>query len=185
MSDTTTTADDTAQTSQTADGEGEQTTETGAEQQEVDYKAEAEKWKALSQKNEARAKANAEKAKRLDELDEANKTELQKATDRATQLEKDAADAKLEAQRARISAQTGVPEDLLFGSTPEEIQKAADAAIAFKGTQNTASRVGGADISGGAAKPVIYTREQIKDPEFYKNHRDDILAAQSQGRITS
>jgi hypothetical protein len=154
--------------------------------EEIDYKAEAEKWKALSRKNEDKATANAEKAKQFDALEEANKTELQKAQDALTIAQQEAALAKVDAIRSRISAATGVPENLLAGATEDTIQAAADAALAFKGTTaTTAARVGGADISGGAAKPTIYTREQIKNPEFYKAHRDDILAAQSQGRITS
>ena len=44
----------------------------------VDWKAEAEKWKALSRQNEDRAKANADKAKRFDAIEEQSKSEMQK-----------------------------------------------------------------------------------------------------------
>lgn len=159
--------------------------ETGSEPHEVDYKAEAEKWKALSRKNEDQARANAEKAKQFDSLEEANKTELQKAQDALTVANEKASQAELRAIRASISAKTGVPEDLLHGTTQEDLDLSAQAAIAWRGTQTpAASRVGGADLTGGAAKPAQYTRAQIADREFYKTHRDDILLAQSQGRIT-
>lgn len=36
---------------------------------ETDWRAEAEKWKALSRKNEERARANADKAARFDEIE--------------------------------------------------------------------------------------------------------------------
>jgi hypothetical protein len=32
--------------------------------------------------------------------------------------------------------------------------------------------------------PVMYTRSQLKDPAFFQKHRDDILKAQKEGRIT-
>lgn len=45
----------------------------------VDWKAEADKFKALHRKQEERAKANADAAKRLAEIEEANATDLEKA----------------------------------------------------------------------------------------------------------
>lgn len=48
-----------------------------------DWKAEAEKWKSLSRKNEETAKANAAAAKRLDEIESANATELERAIKKA------------------------------------------------------------------------------------------------------
>lgn len=50
---------------------------------EKDWQAEAEKWKALARKHEGSAKANADAAKRLAEIEEANKTDLEKAVDAA------------------------------------------------------------------------------------------------------
>lgn len=166
---------------------GTATEPTVDETTEPDYRAELDKWKALARQNEARAKANAEKAIRLDQLEEAQKTELQKAEDRATAAEQRAADALLRAEKTAIAAKTGVDQALLAGTTPEELQASADALLAWRGTTATpaAPRVGGADINGGAAKPVIYTRTQLADPTFYAAHRADILAAQRQGRITS
>lgn len=52
-----------------------------------DLAAEVEKWKSLSKKNEARAKENATAAKRLRDIEEANKSEAQKAADRVAQAE--------------------------------------------------------------------------------------------------
>lgn len=51
--------------------------------QEVDYKAEAEKWQSLARKHEQRAKDNAEKAKGYDDLKRSQMTEQEKAVDAA------------------------------------------------------------------------------------------------------
>lgn len=66
----------------------------------TDHAAEAAKWKALARKNESQAKANADAAKKLAELEEKDKSEQQKLTDKATVAEKRAADA--ETARLRI-----------------------------------------------------------------------------------
>lgn len=57
----------------------EQPTADTAKAQEVDYKAEAEKWQALARKHEERAKANADKAKGYDDLKRSQETEQEKA----------------------------------------------------------------------------------------------------------
>jgi hypothetical protein len=151
--------------------------------QDVDYRAEAEKWKALSRQNEAQAKANAEKAKRFDEVEEAQKSELQKAEERAAAAIARAEEVEQRALRAEVAAETGVPLNLLHGSTAEELQASAAAALAWRAPK--ASAVGGADLTGGSAPARTYTRAQIADPAFYKANRSDILAAQQQGRIIS
>lgn len=50
-----------------------------------DWQAEAEKWKSLSRKNEETAKANAAAAKRLEEIEAANASDLEKAITKARQ----------------------------------------------------------------------------------------------------
>lgn len=83
---------------------GENVTEPTAE----DAVAEVQKWKALARQNEARAKANAEKAKNFDALEEAQKTELQKALDKADAAERRAGQAEDEAKRSELAAKAGV-----------------------------------------------------------------------------
>jgi len=95
---------------------------------EPDWKAEAEKYKALSRKHEARAKENYDKAKRLDELEEANKTETQKLADKATEAEKRAAAAEAKATKYEVAAELGIqPKHMkyLHGATKEEIEESA------------------------------------------------------------
>jgi len=71
------------------------------------------------------------KASRLDEIEQASKTELQKAIDRAEAAERKAADLEGREQRRtwadEVSAATGVPASVLKGATKDEIQSHADA----------------------------------------------------------
>ncbi len=155
-----------------------------AETPQVDPTAELEKWKALARQNEARAKANAEKAQQFDALEEANKTELQKAQDAAATAATEAAQARLEALRARTAATAGVPEELLVGSNEEELAASVQRLLAFKGTETPAApRSSGANNPAGAGKPTVYQAAQLSDPAFFQAHRADILLAQREGRI--
>jgi hypothetical protein len=159
--------------------------ETGTEEQQAtqpDPIAELEKWKALARQNEARAKANADKAKRFDEIEESNKTELQKAQEAAATAANEAAQARLDALRARTAATAGVPEELLVGSNEEELVASVQKLLAFKGTEQPAApRSSGTDAPAGAAKPTVYRAEQLNDPAFFQAHRADILKAYAEG----
>lgn len=74
------------------------------------------------------------KAAKFDEAEAANKTELQKAQEAAQAAEKRAQAAESGLLRARVAAAKGVPVELLTGSTEAELEAAADALLAFKGT---------------------------------------------------
>lgn len=87
--------------------------------QETDWKAEARKW-------EERAKANKSAAEKLAEIEEASKTETQKALERAERAEKalaarEATEA-LASIRADVAQATGVPATALRGTTKEELE---------------------------------------------------------------
>lgn len=76
-----------------------------------------------------------EKAKKFDELEEANKTELQKATERAEKLQAELTSMK-KAEEVRIIKEevanaTGVPATLLTGETKEACEAQAKAILAF------------------------------------------------------
>ena len=75
------------------------------------------------------------KAAKLAEIEEANKTEAEKAQARAEAAEKRAIELEAKALRAEVAATKGVPVNLLTGSTQEELEAAADALIAFRGEQ--------------------------------------------------
>ena len=67
------------------------------------------------------------KAQKFDELEEANKTELQKANEELEKLKTDIANRdakdKANALKAQISKDTGVPADLIAGSNEDEMKE--------------------------------------------------------------
>ncbi len=109
-----------------------------AEQQTEYWREKAQKheklWQSVSAKSPADIAAVLAKAKRFDEFEEASKTELQKAADRATAAEAKFAEIEARAMRAEVAAAKGIPATLLSGTTQEELEASADALIAFKGT---------------------------------------------------
>ena len=87
--------------------------------------------------SEERSKLEEYKAKaaKLDEIEEANKSELQKAQDKAAKLEKELSalkhDAEIREIRAKVSSEKGVPADLLTGETKEACESQADSILKF------------------------------------------------------
>jgi membrane protein involved in colicin uptake len=71
---------------------------------------------------EKRAKANADAATKLAEIDEANKSETEKATERITALEAELAETKAAALRAQAAAEADIPLALITASTEDEIK---------------------------------------------------------------
>lgn len=71
------------------------------------------------------------KASKFDELEEANKTELQKANDRASALEAELTALKsansIREIREKVSAATGIPANLLTGETEDDCMEQAKA----------------------------------------------------------
>lgn len=84
----------------------------------------------MSQLNEYKAKAE-----KFDELEEANKSELQKATERAAQLESELNQIKKEASikdvRNKVAKELGVPADLLTAETEDACKEQAKAILNF------------------------------------------------------
>ena len=68
-----------------------------------------------------------EKAAKLDELEDANKTELQKATEQLEKLKAEVAKrdklAELDKLKAQVSKDTGVPAELIAGNTEDEMSE--------------------------------------------------------------
>lgn len=86
---------------------------------------------------EERAKAEEYKAKatKFDEMEEASKSELQKATERAEKLEAELKDLKkakeVDSIRTKVAEKTGVPSSLLHGATEDECTAEAKAILDF------------------------------------------------------
>ena len=77
-----------------------------------------------------------EKAARLDEIEEASKTELQKATERAEKLQAELSAMKhadeIRTIRDKVAQATGVPVGLLSGETEDACTEQANAILSFK-----------------------------------------------------
>lgn len=121
-------------------GNETETPDTGRDTQtEPDHKAEAEKWKALARKHEAQSKANAEAVKKLKEYEDRDKSDTDRANDRAADAERRATTAEKAALRLDVAlekapdgmsiAQVRKLAKRLSGDTREELE--ADAAELF------------------------------------------------------
>ena len=128
---------------------------------EVDWKAQARKW-------EERAKENKAKADKWDEQEEANKTELEKARElaQATKAELDA----LKKEKAhselvsRVSATSGIPANLLHGTTEEELTASAEAIKSFLETSKPAYPQDKGGSASGGATMTLGDIQKIKNP---------------------
>jgi nucleotide-binding universal stress UspA family protein len=102
---------------------------------EVDWQKEAEKWKALSRKNEESARTNAAAAAELQTIKDSQLNAEQKAQKAAEKAVAEAAAAKTELARYRVAAAKGVPAELLTGADEATLAAQADALLAFMGQQ--------------------------------------------------
>lgn len=105
------------------------------------------------------------KAEKFDAMEEASKTELQKAQELAASFKKQLDDLtaanKARDARDKVASETGVPVSLLHGSTEEECKQEAEALLKFRGGKPTYPNVRDAgephQTSGGK------TRDQFSD----------------------
>lgn len=76
-----------------------------------------------------------EKATKLDEIEEANKSELQKATERAEALQSELDGMRkansIREMREKVSNETGVPVSLITAENEEDAKKQAEDIVAF------------------------------------------------------
>lgn len=99
----------------------------------ADTAAELAKWKALARKHERTAKENADAAKRLKELEDANKSEIERAQEAARAAEQRAVEAEQRALRLEVAAEKGLTPaqaKRLQGTTREEFEADADELVA-------------------------------------------------------
>lgn len=87
-----------------------------------------------------------DKAAKFDQAQEAAKSELQKAQDRASDFEAkyNASEKALAAMKARskVASETGVPEALLTGETEEDCKKFAESLLKWRGNAPSAPNRG-------------------------------------------
>jgi DNA repair exonuclease SbcCD nuclease subunit len=104
------------------------------------------------------------KAQKFDELENANKTELQKATEELEKLKGDIAkrDAKDKANalKAKISKDTGVPAELIAGADEDEMKAWAER-VAEYAKKDTAPVLANAGKFASATKPDTSSARNI------------------------
>lgn len=149
---------------------------------QVDWEAEARKWKELSRKNESRMKENAEKARLYDEAQEQGKSELQKAQDAAAKAEARAAAMEAEAMRAKVAASTGVDADLLSGSSEDELRASAERLLAWRGAQVPK---GAPAADAGVRGDEIRAARQLTRDDLKKMSPAEIIKARQDGQLNN
>lgn len=92
-----------------------------------------------------------ETQKALKEYEDRDKSELQRALERAEAAEKAAAEASFTALRTKVAAAKGVPASSLTGSTEEELIASADELIAWR-DQNSKPAPAPKRATGGTLK---------------------------------
>lgn len=121
-----------------ADGDSQD----GQGEEETDWQAEADKWKALARKHEKTANQNKDAAARLKNIEDANKTELQRAQEAQQEAERQRDEALGTHARIMAAATHDVPVeliDLLGTGTDEEIDERAQ--LVATAIQTEATRI--------------------------------------------
>lgn len=102
----------------------------GGDEAGADYRKKYAEAISHAREWEKRAKANKDAAAELQQLKDAQKTEAEKQADRLSELEAENAEFKAREDRAQWAAEvaetTGVPAEVLRGSTREEIEAHAE-----------------------------------------------------------
>jgi hypothetical protein len=130
----------------------------------------------MARKHEDASKSKDDRLKRLDEIEESQKTESQRLIERAEKAEAHAKEIEVRATRAEVAAAKGVPVSLVTGTTKEEMESAADALIAFRGTPLKPDMGGGArggDV--GDKKVQITSLEGMTSAQIVQAKKDGLL----------
>lgn len=122
-------------------------------------------WKTKARENEKRAKANADAAQRLAQLEESQKTNEQRLTERAETAERRIPELEGENRRLRVAIAKGLPADLidrLRGDSEEEIAADADALLALVAPPQTTTAPGPRpDLSQGRSSDMALNGDPL------------------------
>lgn len=171
------TTDDTEQV-ETTDTESQETTT-------PDLASELEKWKSLARKNEQRAKENATAAQKLAEIEDANKSELEKLSERAAAAEARAAQIELAATRNEIALEKGLTPSQakrLVGATREELSADADELLADLKVSKP-STAPSSDAQGKQGEPVGQVKQITSRDQLKSMSPEEIVKARDEGRF--
>ena len=100
-------------------------------------------WKAKSREWEKRAKANASAAKKLEEIEDAKKSEVERATTRQQRAEKERDEAVAKLHRYEVATKAGLPLSVahrLQGSTAEAVEADAKELVKLLADKKEAER---------------------------------------------
>lgn len=150
-----------------------------------DLTSELEKWKALARKNETRAKENAEAAQKLAEIENANKTEVEKLTERAAAAEARAAQVELASIRNEIALEKGLTPSQakrLVGSTRDELAADADDLLADLKVSKP-STAPSSDAQGKQGEPVGQVKQITSRDQLKSMTPEQIVQAKAEGRL--
>jgi len=140
------------------------------------WQAEAEKWKQSSRRHERTSRENSSAAAKLAQMEDANKTELQRAQERADKAERERAEERAERHRLLAAAAHGLGPDFVdyLGSGEEEdifaraeqiagfvnteVNKRVNDELARMGIQRSQGNGGGAPTAAAAASLALGRR---------------------------
>lgn len=136
---------------------------------------------AIAAEREARKQAERQLRdvqKALKEYEDRDKSELQKALERAEAAEKQAAEAQFSAMRSKVAAAKGVPASSLTGITEDELNASADELIAWRDANKPAATPAPKrnPASGGGLKSGASSTESL-------NHDPKAAAAEALRRL--
>ena len=151
--------------------EAETVEATGDDQQDQEQQKPTETvefWKQKAREQEKRAKDNAEAAKRLAEIEDANKTEIEKARERVKAVEDElgTVPAKVtDALRTHLVALHEISDDdadlFLTASDPETLLRQVDRLVARSEPKPRAPRPNAAQTSGDITPQGDWLRQQL------------------------
>lgn len=157
---------DTTEQQAATSGEAEQKPGEGEQAEQPSFKAitsqeefdEAIKGRITRERNKfADYDALKQKASKLDDIEQANKTELQREKEAREAAEKRAEQAEFTALRSEVARSKGVPSGSLTGTTKEELEASADELISWRdaqkpaATKKTATATSGGGLKSGAS----------------------------------
>ena len=110
------------------------------------------------------------KAQKFDEQEEANKTELQKAQERATELEeklkKREHEDSIREMKKKVADEMKIPADLLTGETEEACMEQAKAIMSFATSQGYPSVKDGGESNPSTKKTARESFKEWADQNF-------------------
>lgn len=142
-----------------------------------DPQAEIKKWRDLSRKHEAEAKKNADAAKKLEAIEAASKSDLEKANEAQTAAERRTTDLERQLARTNVALSKGLTASQakrLVGDTQEELEADADELLStFKPADGDDGR-GGTGIPRRPAERMAPGAKPDTEPE---PKEEDLAAA--------